>query len=224
MYDKYYQEFCNEVHEILSTYLFWRMIRNRIVAEKELLDALNRTPLSWIFIRHSLQVTLFIALGRVFDVDSDSFSVDDLLKCCIERIDLFSHESLRSRKINDRGGVEPEWLAKYIEKAYEPVKEDFLRLRGEVAKRRRIFIDVYRPIRHKLIAHNDKKYMDRPDELWAETNIPELEEIIWFLNDLKVTLFETFHNGRKPELVGRKPDFNFYEQDFSQLLDIVKNA
>jgi hypothetical protein len=224
MYEKYYQEYCNEVHKILASFLFWRMIQNRTASEDELLDALNKTPLSWIFTRHSLQVTLFITLGRVFDIGNDAFSVDDLLKCCIEEIDIFSHEKLRSRKIDDKNGNEPEWLPQYIENAYEPTKEDFNRLRGEVTKRRKVFEAVYRPIRHKLIAHNDKEYMDKADELWAETNIQELEDIIWFLNDLKETLFDSFYNGWKPELKGRVPDLDFYEHDFGELLDTIKNA
>ena len=224
MYERYYQEYRNEVHKILASYLFWRMIQNRAASEKVLLNALNRTPLSWIFIRHSLQVTLFITLSRVFDVDSDAFSIDDLLKSCIDQIDIFSRENLRARKIADLNGNEPDWLAEYLANAHVPVEDDFKRLRGEVSKRRKIFEAAYRPIRHKLIAHNDKDYMDKADELWAETNIKELEEIIWFLYDLQETLFDTYYNGRKPELQGREPNFNFYERDFEMLLDNVKGA
>jgi hypothetical protein len=224
MYERYYQEYCDEVHKILATYLFWRIIQNKTTSENELLSALNRTPLSWILIRHSLQITLFITLGRIFDDNNNAFRVDDLLKCCIEEISAFSRENLRLRKIADQNGNEPEWLTDYIKNSYEPVEEDFNRLRSEVAKRRNRFKDVYRPIRHKLIAHNDKAYLDKADELWAETNIGELEEIIWFLNDLKGALFDAFQNGRKPELTGRKPDAQFYEKDFGELLDIIKKS
>lgn len=222
MFDRYYQEFCNELHKILSSYLFWRMLNNKISEDKELLFALNRTPLSWTVIRHSLNVTLFITLGRVFDVDHEAFSVDDLLKCCIDEVDIFTKEALRNRKMDGGNGIEPEWLEDYIEKAYEPSKSDFQRLRGEIAKRRRIFESVYRPIRHKLIAHNDKEYIDKADKLWVETNIDELEGIIWFLYDLKETLFDTYQNGRKPELKGCLPNFEFYENDFGRLLNSVK--
>lgn len=224
MYKKYYQEYCNEVHKILASFLFWRMLRNRTASEDELLNALNKTPTSWIFIQHSLQVTFFITLGRVFDIDNDAFSIDDLLKCCIEEIDIFKADNLRSRKLVGNNGKEPEWLSEYIAKAYIPTLEDFQRLRSEVAKHRKVFEAVYLPIRHKLIAHKDKEYMGKADELWAETNIQQLEEIIWFLNDLKETLFETYNNGLKPELIGRKPDINFYEEDFGELLDMVKNS
>jgi len=200
------------------------MLNNRVAEDKKLLSALNQTPMSWIVTRYSLNVTLFIILGRVFDVDDNAFSVDDLLKCCISEIDSFSLSSLKERKMKDQNGIEPDWLPEYIQNAYESEAEDFQRLRSEVAKHRRVFEAVYRPIRHKLIAHNDKEYMDKSDELWAETNIGELEEIIWFLHDLKETLFDSYENGRKPVLTGREPNLEFYESDFGRLLDSVKGT
>lgn len=222
MYEQYYKKYSNEVYDILANYLFWRMIQNRASSEDDLLQALNKTPLSWVFIRHALQTTLFIVLSRVFDGGNDAFSVDDLLKSCIEEIDIFSLHNLRKRKVASNKGKELDWLQEYIENAYEPTMEDFNRLRGEVSKRRNIFNKVYRPIRHKLIAHSDKKFINKADELWAETNIQELEGIIWFLDDLRLTLFETYQNGRKPILMGRKPDLHFYEKDYSKLLNFVK--
>jgi hypothetical protein len=174
--------------------------------------------------RHALQVTLFMTLGRIFDIDNEGFSVDDLLKTCIDEIDLFSKHKLRQRKIDGQNGKEPNWLNDYIQEAYEPTGDDFKRLRGEVAKRRKIFEAAYKPIRHKLFAHNDKAYMGKHDELWGATNIGELEAILWFLNDLKQTLFDVYENGKKPELQGNEPDVQFYERDFGALLDQIRNA
>ncbi len=124
--------------------------------------------------------------------------------------------------MEEQNGIEPNWLPDYLEHSYEPSVEDFQRLRSEAAKRRKIFESVYRPIRHKLIAHIDKEYMDKADTLWAETNIGQLEEIIWFLHDLKETLFDTYQNGKQPCLTGREPDLSHYEWDFGELLNAVK--
>jgi|GEM_PF-4606071 len=66
--------------------------------------------------------------------------------------------------------------------------------------------------------------MDKSDELWAKTNIGELERIIWFLHDLKETLYDAYENGHKPVLTGREPRLDFYESDFGMLLDNVKGA
>lgn len=224
MYEKYYKEFSNEVHKALGSYLFWRMIQNRAATEPELLNALNHTPLSWVMIRHALQVSLFITLGRIFDIDSDAFSADDLLKTRIDQIQIFTKKNLRKRKMRLVGGAKPEWLNDRINEAYEPVEKDFQLLRSELSKRKKVFEKVYRPIRHKLIAHTDKKFMGKADDLWKETNIGELEGILWFLNDLKETLSETYQNGMKPILQSREPDVDFYESDYAKLLDLVKDA
>lgn len=225
MYERFYQEFCNEVHEAIGAYLLWRMMQQRAYREDRLLSALNRTPLSWIFIRHSLQVTTFMTLGRIFDVDPHGFSVDDLIKTCIKELDLFSKPRLRLRKmIDQKEGKEPEWLEEYLSAAYEPTEEDFKRLRGEIAKKRRIFEETYQPIRHKLFAHNDKGYLGRHDELWKQTNTDELESLLWFLHDLKETLFDTYMNGRPLELKERVPDLAFYEHDYFEMLNLVRDA
>ena len=224
MYDKYYQEYSNEVHKTLGTYLFWKMIQNRAASDSDLLSGLNKTPLSWIMTRHALQVTLFMTLGRIFDIDNDAFSIDDLLKCCIKEIEIFNKENLKNRKMKGQNGKEPDWLEEYIDNAYEPTDIDFQKLRTKVKKHRKVFEEFYQPIRHKLFAHNDKKFMGKADHLWAETNIGQLEEIIWFLHDLKQTLFDTYENGRIPVLQSHKPDTDFYESDYSSLLDIVKGT
>ena len=224
MYEEYYQEYCNEVHKTLGAYLFWKMIQNRAVSEPELLSAINNTPLSWIMIRHALQVTLFITLGRIFDADGNSFSADVLLKCCVEEIDIFSKDNLRNRKIKQQKGKTPDWLEEYISGAYAPTRTDFHKLRGELSKHRKVFEEIYRPIRHKIFAHTDKEFMGKVDQLWAATNIGQLENIIWFLNDLKLTLFETYENGRPPLLQNKTPDIDFYQRDYASLLDIVKKT
>lgn len=223
-YDTYYQEFCNEVHKALGSYLLWKMIRRRSYEEKDVLDALNRTPISWIMTRHALQVTLFMTLGRIFDINGDAFSVDDLLKCCIDEIDTFSKERLRERKIAHQNGVEPNWLDQYIEEADVIKVGDFQKLRGELSKYRKIFEKNFRPIRHKLFAHTDKGQMCNRDELWQQTNIGELESILWILHDLKVTLFDAYVNGIQPLLKKKEPDVEFYERDFARLLDQTRDA
>jgi len=224
MYERYYQVFCNELHTILGSYTFWRMIQNRLATEPELLHALNATPLSWTITRYALQVTLFITLGRVFDPDTAAFSADVLLKTCIREIEIFNKDNLRKRKLDAANTSEPDWLDDYIRNAYEPTESDFQCLRGELTKQRKVFDSVYRPVRHKLIAHRDKEYLGKGDDLWKATNVGELEAILWFLHDLKETLSDAYLNGRQPILQGRKPDVGLYERNHKRLLDNIKNT
>ena len=223
MYELHYQEFCNELHTCLGNYTFWRMINDRIAAEPELLAALNTTPTSWIMARHALLGMLFITLGRIFDANTRAFSADVLLKTCISEIEVFNRDNLRRRKLNALNNNEPDWLDGYIQDSYEPTEKDFQCLRRELTKQRKVFERVYRPIRHKLIAHKDKKYLGKSDELWKETSIDELEGILWFLHNLKKTLSDVYLNGQRPILQRKKPDLGFYNRSHMRLLDNIKN-
>lgn len=218
MFNQYFQEFKNEVHAVITSYLFWKTIQNRASNEEEVLGGLNKSPLSWNIITHSLQVTIFITLGRIFDIDSKAFSADVLLKTCIAEIDIFSLENLHERKSKSISGED---LENYMAGASEASKKDFERLRGELSKQRKIFQEVYRPIRHLVIAHKDKEHLDNNEELWKATNIGELESILWFLDCLKDVIFNIYHNGRIEQTNTEKPNTEFYEKDFNKLLDII---
>jgi hypothetical protein len=221
MYKDYYDEYCNEVHGAISCYLLWRYVHNRAYNDKAIEKALNKSPLSWNTILHSLQVTLFITLGRIFDIDKDAFSADVLLRTCMEEIELFSDANLRLRKIQRNGNVPPSWLDDYMKGTVVPSRQDFGRIRGELSKKKKIFEANYKPIRHKLIAHMDKSYIGKEDALWAATNIKELEDLLWFLNDIKEILFDVYENGRPVELRRRDPDVKFFEKDFMKLIEAV---
>ncbi len=62
-------------------------------------------------------------LGRVFDTDGDSVSIDDLIKSCISDINLFSKSSLKKCKLQNHNAKE--WIDSYMEDVYVPVELDF---------------------------------------------------------------------------------------------------
>jgi hypothetical protein len=51
-----------------------------------------------------------------------------------------------------------------------------------------------------------------------------MEDMLNFLEDVKITLQEAYLNGRKPELTGRKIDEEWFSNDIQSLLKRVKNA
>ncbi|MBT6052884.1 MAG: hypothetical protein HOG49_39285 [Candidatus Scalindua sp.] len=224
MYEIYHKKFSNEVYSATGNYLFWLNLQNQPAGDKKLLDSLNVTPTSWIFIRHSLMVSLIMTLGRIFDTNGESFSIDDLLKSCIENIHSFNKSSLRERKIKDTGGKEADWLEEFIDNAYEPNELDFQKLKPQVKKHRETFNGIYKPIRHNIFAHTTKEHFGKTSEIWESTSKSNIEEILDFLTDLNLTLRETYHNGRKPVLSGAKMEKGFFEKDISLLLQRVKNA
>jgi len=219
-----YSTYRNEVETTCQAFFLWKGIDNLASKDEDILRGLNESPLSWNTIRFSLQNTFFILLGRLFDTDGDSFSVHTFLRGCILNIDQFSKESLRERKISESNG-DKSWLDSYIESAYEPTKQDFHQLRGEITKYKKIYEEIYRPIRNKVIAHKDSETINLQRELYEKTNIGQIEEILNNLFQVKEVVFHLLHNGKLCKIGDF--DFNFNEEEYmisdaEKLLNLIK--
>ncbi|WP_028886837.1 hypothetical protein [Teredinibacter turnerae] len=222
MYREYHELFSNEVYQATAAYVFWNKMQNEPAKDEKLLEAFNKSPLSWIVIRHSMMLSLIMTLGRIFDIDGDSVSIDDLIKSCIDDVSLFSKVKLRERKMMLPG--EKPWLDEYINNAYEPREKDFQMLRPEINKYKKIYQEYYQPLRHKIFAHSDKQHFSNTNELWEATKGANMEDMLNFLEDFKVTLQMVYDNGIKPELQGRKFDKEWFSKDILALFDRVRNA
>lgn len=222
MYVQYHEHFSNEVYQATAFYVIWKNLQNRPAQDKELLEALCMNSMSWNFIRHSTMMSLIMTLGRIFDADGESVSIDDLIKSCINEIQLFSKSNLRQRKLESHNAIE--WIDSYMESVYEPKAEDFQSLKPHIKKYRTIYVDYYKPLRHKLFAHSDRKYISQGDELFKATKNANIEEMLNFLQDLNVAIREAYLNGRKPELRGIKLDEAWFADDIQSLLNRVKTA
>lgn len=194
--DDYLKEFSNEVAIVTKAHFTWKYVNSVASADKQILAALNRTPSSWNIFLHSLQTTTFISLGRIFDSNGGSFSIHRLARYCSKNINEFDRTNLKSRKM-DGYAEEPEWLEEYLNTAYYPNQGDIKRLKEEISSYRRIYEKKYKPIRNKVMAHNDFSKIGKNGELFGKTNITELESIISFCNQVKLGIQEQYWNGRK---------------------------
>ncbi len=222
--EELYKVFQSELNVACSSFYAWKNIHNIAAKDDKIYHALNKNSLSWNIILHSLQSTFFITIGRLFDIDGKTFSVHTLLRACIENIDQFSKYALRERKIKSSGTDGLSWLDEYIEKSYQPNKEDFLKLKGEVSKRQKRYELIYRPIRHKVFAHKEFKEIRCIDELFKKAKIGEMQDLLCFLYQIERIIFQLLYNGRLMN-VG---DFTFNEEeyvmkDIAGLLDKIKS-
>ena len=165
---------------------------------KEVHKLLNQTPLFWNTCLAGLQTASFMALGRIFDSDSDH-NLGKLLRITQDHPEIFSKAALGRRK-QGSNPEPPTWLASYLEDAYQPKTRDFRRIRAHVRKRRRIYEAKYRDIRHRWFAHKAVSDQAEIAALFGKTNTHELQQLFAFLCWLYEVLWELFFNGRKPVL------------------------
>jgi len=222
--EKLYKEFQSELNIACSSFYTWKNIRNIAAGDKKVHHALNRNPLSWNIILISLQSTFFITIGRLFDTDKRSFSVHTFLRECIENINQFSKDALRKRRMKGSKADKPSWLDEFIEKSYQPNKEDFLKLKDEVSKRQKQYESIYKPIRHKIFAHKDLKNIKYVDILFGKAKIGEIQDILYFLYQMKMIIRELLENGSLWNI----GYFTFNEEEFvmkdiAGLLDKIKS-
>lgn len=201
--------FHNEVGTASSAFFVWKDFNNTVAADKDIYRSVNENALSWNVIAHSLQCTFFIVLGRLFDNDSDAFSVHALLRCCIKNIDQFSFEELRKRKLKSSAKPGYDWIDEYMKTTYQPKEADFLKLKGEVSKHQKIYGKIYRPIRNKVVAHKEVATIENAGELYGKTNIGEIEAFLSFLHQIDQIIFHLLYNGT----LNKVGDYNFSEDE-----------
>ena len=222
--EELYQEFKKELNIACWSFYTWKNIHNIATGDKKIHHALNRNPLSWNIILYSLQSAFFSAIGRLFDMDERTFSVHTFLRACIENTNQFSKDALRERKIKGSDADKLLWLDGYIEKSYQPNKEDFLKLKSEVSKKQKLYYAGYKPIRDKVFAHKELKEIKCVDELFRKIKIGEMQDLLCFLYQIESIIFQLLYNGRLMNI----GDFTFNEEEFvmkdiAGLLDKIKS-
>jgi hypothetical protein len=200
------EEYRSEVIIATSSFFAWKTINNLATTNNEILRALNANALSWNIITHSLLITFFTAMGRIFDGDSRSLTVHSFISKCESEIAQFSKLALEARKLRNTHGVRPEWLNDYLQEAYEPIAADFEELAKFAKQHAATYKSNYKPVRDKVIAHKDFTTIGNKEALFAETKIVEVQKILQFLHQVERVVVELHMNGRKSSLTEHKFD------------------
>lgn len=192
--------FRSEVDTAACSYYTWKGINDVASLDAKVLQRLHANALVWNTIVHSLQVTFLVVLGRIFDGDNRSLTVKSFVGKCRENIDQFSLRELEARKLANVKGGRPVWLDEYIRAAHQPSHSDFDGLIHEATVHGTVYIDRYRPIRNKVIAHKDFATIGNAHALFGKTNIGEVEDMLLFLAQVERVIHEWFWNGRRTQL------------------------
>jgi hypothetical protein len=201
------QRLSAEVEDAIAIYQTYEEI-NRLAQENEnILLALNNDALFWKVQVHSLQTSLIIILGRIFDPAGDAYSVHRILSATLRHLEFFSKDALTERK--RALGLKPFDLENFMTRAWVPNSTAELRhLRKSLTTHTKLYTEVYLPIRNKIYAHRLMNDAEAVFGLFAATNRTEIGSTLDFLHDLMDAIEHLYLNGTEPELGTRHFDLH----------------
>jgi HEPN domain-containing protein len=185
----------DEATQFLYTWLALHWYASRSGPAK---TAINKAPLYWKTNLGALQAALFISLGRIFDKNPRSHSIERLLREASQSPQIFSRASLAKRKRRD--SPDASWVRSYVKDAHVPTSNDFRRLFRYVKTKRKIYENAYEKIRHKVFAHGGAGTQQKKDELFAKTQLGELQRLVLSLRAFHNAMLHLYVNGIKPAM------------------------
>ena len=191
--------------QIAETTQFWfaaSAINEIAKSNHDTLRALNKTPTFWITVWVGLEYQGIVSAGKIFgNRKANPHNIDSFFQVLQECHDegLFAPAALEARKRQGSANAE-EWLPDYMKQIYVPTIQDVHRLRKLMKPHRKTYETQWAQIRNKHVAHTDVVDPDALWELFQKTHIPDFENLIIFLNQLKNAIRNLYHNGIRPEL------------------------
>lgn len=191
--------------EAAQQHFFAYLALHKVPSQDEAaLKALNRTPLFWITLRYGAMESAFMALGRIFDENS-AHNANRLLNLVGQNLTEFTRANLAARKVAQ--GLTQAQAAEYAADKHALTVEDVRIMRRKVSEARKIWTDRYRDIRHKIHAHRGLQDKAEEQALYEQTNISEIVSLIALFAALNEAIWQALHNGRKPDLTPKGPEF-----------------
>jgi hypothetical protein len=176
----------------------------RCAAEsKSIYDRINKEASFWTLQLYALQATFFIVLGRIFDKDKDVLSIRKFIDATKTYKGFFSKRALEARR-TPAGQPRPSYLDEYMQKTHEPSIEELEALSEALKTHEEKYRSVYAPIRHEVFAHTGETDDAKVSNRFSRTQINDIEETLYFLHDLLITVQQLYHDGIKPVL-GNQP-------------------
>ncbi len=187
-----------DVATAIRSYFAMAAINHLAAQDGDLLSALNEAADFWVLIQANNQLSLFMALGRVFDQDQKARSSLDRVVAAArkDRGAAFSAARLTNRKRRESPNAD-EWLTDFLKEIYVPSKADFRALRRWCDRYRNSFNSKYRPIRNEVYAHRSA-VGPMVEKFFADARLVDLRRIIRFLQILGDALWSLYNNGSNP--------------------------
>jgi AbiU2 len=146
-FERELESFRRDEEEAQQHFFCWLAVRDMAARNAVVLGVMNATPLFWLTTHHAMLLAAFVALGRVFDQDSEH-NLDRLMGAASDDLSIFSKEALRQRK---QAVISKEQAAPLVQDVHELTPTDIRLLKGQIRAKRGIYEARYREIRDKVL-------------------------------------------------------------------------
>jgi hypothetical protein len=163
--------------------------------DENIRHVLNRNALFWNTTLAALQTSTLIALGRIFDHKS-RHGIRALLDLARNHAAIFSKAALSQRKAGIFAN-DPKGLQDYLNQSYEPDDAEFRRLERLVHAATERYNSAYRSLRNQVFAHKVHGEAEKIHDLFSQTNVSKLEQLVTFLVRFHWALQEALTNGSR---------------------------
>ncbi len=191
--------FRNETESLVRYVYSSGALNDVILNNKSVERAVNKNPGFWNSVLFSFTDSMFIVLGRIFDIDNskgEKYTIHTLFRQIDESKEIFSKEIFSSRWVASHTQM-LEYKDKYMEGFYEMSGEDwrkFKKLKSSLTKQ---YQEFYRPIRD-LIAHRILTDNKQIKIIMDKAPVRDMEKFCTKLRNLHEGLWQLYHNGRGP--------------------------
>jgi hypothetical protein len=216
-YSNHFKQIASDIDEALAVFHAQEEIHRLAREDGRVRRCLEADAPFWNMQVGSLQSTLFMILGRLFDTTKGTLSVSRFLDETAKYLGYFSKQALEDRKT--AGGPRPDWLDDRIAEAWPPDRAALAKLK-EALQPHEERAGVYRQIRNQHYAHRPLE--DARLAVWdlfQRTNKKELSETLRFLCDLKAAIWRLYYNGKEPNL-----DESWREYDAEAVRESVRSV
>jgi len=200
-----------------------------MASDRKVKSTYNLTPIFWTYTLHSLQVTQFVTISRIFDKNKSAFSLHRLKKICKKNIGAFSNEALMIKRdwsdledyeIDDdvtdyylkdlQVGSGPGWKKRYIENAYEMTRTDIDIIFNSLKDAESNHSRGAKTVRDDVFAHSNFENGDISKFSFDGVTIGEIERTLDDLHTVYFLINRNLWNGSSPDMVPRAyvPDRN----------------
>jgi hypothetical protein len=164
-------------------------------------EAFNRTPSFWITVRVALEYQGILSVAKLFGPRrSNPYNIDYFFQVLRESCEpVFSADALRARKRRLSSNADT-WLEQFMARTHVLTIADINALHVLSKPHRRTYESQWEQVRNEHIAHLGIIDANARWEMFQHTNIPALERLIVFLNDLLALLWNVYYNGARPVL------------------------